>query len=425
MTMRYSDACALLENLQSGAIHPGLATTRKLMRTCGHPERRFRAIHLAGTNGKGSTAAMLDAMLRSAGYRTGLYTSPHIHSFTERIRVNGRNIPRKTVAKFVTDNRQLFRDTGCTYFEAATLLAFQYFAQQAIDIAVVETGLGGRWDATSVIRPDCTLITTIGLDHVQILGRSYRQIAMEKAGILKPDVPAILGRVPAPAAAAIWKVAEERDVPLRSLPAETHVQQLHLDWEHSIFSYRDAWGNLPDVRIPLIGRHQIDNAAMALYCLRWMRAQGLDISDRTMQHGLAALSWPGRLELINKQPLTLVDVTHNPAGAAATLRTLQTLRTNPRIRLVLGMAHNKDLRGYLRVMQPAVTQIYAVTLTQMPAWHARDIVAEAKQFGIPASSCTTVDTAQQAAARQCKPDEILLISGSHLTAQCISTERKA
>ena len=415
--MRYATAIRFLESLQSGAIHPGLERIHVILAACGRPERRYRTIHIAGTNGKGSTAAYLARMLQTAGFRTGLYTSPHLYSFRERIRVNGRPIPSKALAEAVTRRRRLLESSHSTYFEAATLLAFEYFASAQIDVAVVETGLGGRWDATTAVLPDCTVVTGIGVDHVTFLGRTLPAIASEKAGIFKSNVPVVMGPCPPAAAGVLRERAATMHAPLRETRAEVAIGTPVLDITGSRFHHADAWGTLRDIHVPLVGRHQLDNAVTALYTLRWLRARGWRISDTHLRRGIAATRWPGRLELVQSDPPVWLDVSHNPAGLRATAATLETLFPGGKLHVVLGMVQGKDLHGCLATLRPYTAAVYGISLATPTAYSGTAITEAARRLGLPASSCETVHHGLRRALAACRAGRAILLTGSHLVPQ--------
>ncbi|MCP9472077.1 MAG: bifunctional folylpolyglutamate synthase/dihydrofolate synthase [Nitrospira sp.] len=355
--MTYPAAIAYLYGLQKHGIKLGLETMRSLARAIGNPERRLRVLHIGGTNGKGSTAAMAAAMLEAAGLRVGLYTSPHLVDFRERIKVNGRMIGEDELAEMVETVRGAVSPSlAPTFFEVTTAVAFRYFADSSVDAAVVEVGLGGRFDATNVVQPIACAITTIGLDHEEYLGHTEEAIAFEKAGIIKPGVPVVMGRIAAGAAAVIGRVAAQRDAPLWSFGREFFVTEDEPDR----FTYRGPKWAMDGLGCRLVGRHQLDNAACAIALLEAADRSGLSIREDAVRQGLQSVAWEGRLELLDGEPPVLLDGAHNPAAAIALARYLEEFHTahrDSRVILVWGMMRDKDRRAFITPLLPLVSEI--------------------------------------------------------------------
>ncbi|CUQ67791.1 bifunctional folylpolyglutamate synthase/dihydrofolate synthase [Candidatus Nitrospira inopinata] len=369
--MTYPAAIAYLYGLQKHGIKLGLETMRSLARAIGNPERRLRVLHIGGTNGKGSTAAMAAAMLEAAGLRVGLYTSPHLVDFRERIKVNGRMIGEDELAELVDMVRSTVPPSiAPTFFEVTTAVAFRYFADSSVDVAVVEVGLGGRFDATNVVRPIACAITTIGLDHEEYLGHTEEAIAFEKAGIIKPGVPIVAGRIGAGAGAVIERVAAQREAPLWSFGREFFVTEDEPDR----FTYRGPRWAMDGLGCRLVGRHQLDNAACAIALLEAAGRSGLSIGEDAVRQGLQSVAWEGRLEMLDEEPPVLLDGAHNPAAAAALARYLDEFHAahrDSRVILVWGMMRDKDRRAFIAPLLPFVSEI---VLTQ--AGLARSAVVE-------------------------------------------------
>ena len=359
--MSYSSAVAYLYRLQKHGIKLGLATMTALMERLGVPQTRYRTLHIAGTNGKGSTAAMAAAVLQAAGYRVGLYTSPHLVEFRERIRVNGEMIAESQVAQ-LTEQLQLRcqPDLSPTFFEYTTAMAFQHFADSRVDVAVLEVGLGGRFDATNVVTPMACAITTIALDHQEYLGNTRASIAFEKAGIIKPGVPVVLGRLEDDAWHMIEQVARERQAPVFRLQEDFYTEAQTLQQ----FSYHGLGMHYDGLTCVLEGRHQLDNAACALALVGAAAPQGIVVTSEAVRAGLRVVNWAGRLELVDRRPTILLDGAHNPA-AATVLADYLTRATHAHasrpVVLVLGMMRDKDHRGFI---EPLRSLVDAVVLTQ-------------------------------------------------------------
>ena len=359
--MTYSSAVAYLYRLQKHGIKLGLTTMTALLVRLGMPQTRYRTLHIAGTNGKGSTAAMAAAILQAAGYRVGLYTSPHLVEFRERIRVNGEMLAESQVAELTAQLQALCQpDLSPTFFEYTTAMAFQHFADSEVDVAVLEVGLGGRFDATNVVTPMACAITTISFDHQEYLGNSCSAIAFEKAGIIKPGVPVVLGRLTDDARRTIEQVARERQAPVFRLNEDFFTE----GEEPRQFSYRGLGMHYDGLTCALEGQHQLDNAASALALLGAAAPQGITVTAEAARVGLRAVNWAGRLEVVDRRPTVLLDGAHNPAAATVLADYLTRIdRSHPfrPVVLVLGMMRDKDHRGFVERMRGLVDE---VVLTQ-------------------------------------------------------------
>jgi dihydrofolate synthase/folylpolyglutamate synthase len=362
--MIYSSAVEYLYGLQKHGIKLGLAGTRAILSRLHHPERRYRAIHIGGTNGKGSTAAMAASMLMASDYRVGLYTSPHLVEFRERIRVNGAMIPERRVGELVSRIKESAGpDSSLTFFEFTTALAFQYFAEAQVDVAVLEVGMGGRFDATNVVQPVATAITTISLDHEDYLGDTTERIAYEKAGIIKPGIPVILGRLDQQAERMIREVAEAQGAPLYQLGIDFDVRGDSSSFEYAGLGV--THGGLP---CRLLGRHQLDNAACALALMKVAERSGLRVPHEAMKSGLAATQWEGRLDTVDRNPTVVLDGAHNPAAArvlAAFLADFRASHPGSRVALILGMMRDKAHRAFVQMLLSTIDELI-VTQAAIP-----------------------------------------------------------
>ncbi|MCS6897266.1 MAG: bifunctional folylpolyglutamate synthase/dihydrofolate synthase [Nitrospira sp.] len=355
--MTYLAAIDYLYGLQKHGIKLGLDTMRSLVRAIGNPERQLRVLHIGGTNGKGSTAAMAAAMLEAAGWQVGLYTSPHLVDFRERIKVNGRMIDEECLVELVDMIQNAVPPASTpTFFEVTTAMAFRYFADVGVDVAVVEVGLGGRFDATNVVEPMACAITTIGLDHEEYLGRTEEAIAYEKAGIIKSGVPVVMGKIGAGAARVIRDVAAQQGAPVWSLENDFGVREE----EPNRFTYRGPRWTIEGLSCRLVGRHQWDNAACAIALLEAAGRSGFSIGEDAIRLGLRTVSWEGRLEMLDGEPPVLLDGAHNPAAAVALAGYLEQFRaTHPdsRVILVWGMMRDKDRRAFIAPLLPHAAEI--------------------------------------------------------------------
>jgi dihydrofolate synthase/folylpolyglutamate synthase len=373
----------------------------------GHPEERFPALHVAGTNGKGSTAAMVEAVLRAAGRRTGLYTSPHLVDFTERIRAGGRAIPRTAVAELTTELRAALGAGGValTYFEFTTLMALEWFARIGVDAAVVEVGLGGRLDATNLVVPAATAITSIAHDHEEYLGSDLAAIAREKAGILKAGIPLALGPVPAEAEASIADRARELGAPVTRVGVDAGLEErprgLH---------YRGPGGTVWDgLQVALPGSFQRANAAVALTVLALVRQQ-LPCSVEAVRAGLGGVVWPGRLATLCRRPLVVADGAHNPAGVEALVRELPTVAGNRRAVLVFAVMADKAWRRMLEPLRPQIDTMIVTRVGRRGLDPAA--VVDALAGGVRARAIADPRVAIREALATAGPAGVVLVTGS-------------
>ena len=382
----------------------------------GHPERAWPAVHIAGTNGKGSTAAMVEAVLRAAGYRTGLYTSPHLVDFTERIRVDGWTIPRDVVAALVDDLRTDLARAGIalTHFEFVTLMAFEWFRRVGIDVGVIEVGLGGRLDATNVIEPTVTAITHVALDHEEYLGRTIPEVAGEKAGILKPGVPVALGRLVPEA---------ERVVLARAAAVGAPVLRAGHDGElveaAGVLAFRGPGVSWSDLRLGMPGSFQRANAEVALLAIAALRDR-LPCDDEAIRRGLESAVWPGRLAIVRRAPLVLLDGAHNPAGAAALARELPPLLARRPTTLVFAVMRDKEWRGILDRLLPHVQRLVVTRVGPRGADPTEVAAAIGDCVSVAVSADAHAAVADTVAAAS--SEEAVLITGSlYLVGEAYST----
>ncbi len=356
-----ADPLTYLFALDQFGIKFGLDNILSIVGALGHPERAFRSVHVAGTNGKGSVTAMVDAALRAAGHRTARYTSPHLIDLAERFVVDGQPVSHDVLRDVVAEvqavvSRLCAQGTLLvqpTFFEVTTAVAFELFRRARVEIAVCEVGLGGRLDATNVLEPVVTAITSIGLDHQQYLGRTLREIAIEKAGIIKPRTPLVIGRMDREARAAIERVAQERNARVILASDEVQIVRVKPDATGQIIHLRTPVRDYGDMTIGLAGAHQIDNAVVAVRLLEALDAQGVAVPPSAIVDGLADVTWPGRLDLrrLRDGRELLLDAAHNPEGAeslAAFLRT--TGWAHPP--LVFGAMRDKDVNAMIAALAP-------------------------------------------------------------------------
>jgi dihydrofolate synthase/folylpolyglutamate synthase len=381
--------------LERFGIKLGLDNIRTILAALGNPERTYRSIHIGGTNGKGSVAAMVERGLRAAGLKTGRYTSPHLDRIEERVAISGQTVDRQTFEAVtsevlaVVDSLSRPGEGGLsvppTFFEVSTAVAFEIFKRATIDVAVVEVGLGGRFDATNVLTPTITAITTIAFDHERHLGNTLADIAFEKAGIAKPGVPLVTGRLPREAATRIAQVAKAVEAPIFDAHATTTDRRY------------------PPLQLALAGRHQLENAAVAVSILERWSTLVSHVSTDAIVTGLTQCEWPARLEWLHVPPNgeLLIDAAHNPAGAAALASYLQDTGAK-KMPIVLAAMADKDAKGMITALAPVASAFVATTVPHGRARSADQLAAEIREHApsIPVDSIAWPDDAVERALEQ-------------------------
>lgn len=402
-----------------------LERMRHLLAELGHPEERLPAVHVAGTKGKGSTCTMTARILSAAGYRAGLYTSPHLHRFEERFVVDGVLPTEQELVDLVqrimpTVSRIDAEPGGMqpTYFELATALAWLHFLDQRADIAVLETGLGGRLDSTNVCRPVVTGLTSISFDHMHLLGNTIAQIAHEKAGILKPGVPAVSSASHPDAIEVFHHVARERGCPLWQLGNDIQIESpLAPDhasshgWVVDIVTPARRWAR---IECPLRGRHQMENVALVLGIIDWLREAGWRIGDEAVVSGLANTRWPARIEVVAGSPTTVLDAAHNPASAKALRDALSEEFPNRKHVLVFASSADKDVESVLKLLLPGCREVIFTRFLDNPrAQNPERLQQIAASLGSVSSHCAPTPLAAWQMARSLAGEsDLLVVTGS-------------
>jgi dihydrofolate synthase/folylpolyglutamate synthase len=361
----YEEALAWIHGLMTFGIKPGLKRMEWMLERLDHPERRLNFIHVAGTNGKGSTSSFLATVLQKAGYDVGLYTSPYLEKFTNRIRMNGADIPESDLVELVqtllplVDELSLTEMGSPTEFEVVTTLAILYYGRKAYpDYVVWETGLGGRLDSTNVVHPVMTVITNVGLDHLQYLGDTLEQIAFEKAGIIKSGVPVVTATDDEKAAEVILRTAKEKRATFYKLGEGFRIENVRLGQDRTLFDFHGLFRDFKDLAITLKGEHQVRNAAVALMALEVLgQYMALIIDENDLREALKETVWPGRFEMISEQPEIIIDGAHNPQGTLALSKTLRHYYGDRTVHLVAGVLEDKPMDGFLEPLLPLVKSI--------------------------------------------------------------------
>lgn len=393
---------------------------RDFMAVLGNPQHTYPILHIAGTKGKGSVSAFCASALRHAGYRVGLYTSPHLHDYAERIQVDGENIDHAELVALVDELRpRLDAGTKLTTFEITTALALLHFARRGCTAVVLEVGLGGRLDATNIVTPQVSAITSISLDHQAVLGNTLAAIAGEKAGIIKPGVPVVSAIQADEARRVIEHIAAERDAELIQVGRDVQFQagtrsftgQTMLVWEADM----DRRHTTPlDLRIPLLGDHQIENAAVAFALVRaaGRTGAGLQVDDRDIQKGFNEVRWPGRFELLQTDPPVVIDAAHNRESAARLRCTIDQYFPGSRLTLVFGASEDKDIAGMFSELLPRVEQLIVTKSFHPRAADPDELVERAGPYGVKARIVPDIEDALDVAVREVPSNGMVLVAGS-------------
>ncbi|MEW6448635.1 MAG: folylpolyglutamate synthase/dihydrofolate synthase family protein [Bacillota bacterium] len=414
--MNYEEAIAYMQNAAAAGIKPGLERISRLLDRLDNPQHRFRAVHVGGTNGKGSVAAMLTAVLSAAGYKVGTFTSPHLHSYTERFRLNGTPVEPAVLAGLIGDIVPVLEslraeDVIPTEFEIHTALAFLFFLREAVDIAVVEVGLGGRYDATNVILPEAVVITNVTIDHTDYLGSELGRIAREKAGIVKPGVPVVTG-AGGTALSIIGRECGVKGAPLFVLGRDFSVIARKNSLDGQVLDVSGWWGQTKGLRINLLGRHQQHNAACAVAAVQLLAERGWRVGGSAVGDGMAAAVWPGRFEIVQENPYVIIDGAHNTAGATALRAALQDYFSGRRLVLVLGMLADKERAEAAAVLCPLAD---AVVVTRPPGSRAgrwRELAALARRYVPAVDEIEDVTAAVERALALARPEDLVAVTGS-------------
>jgi len=415
-TVEYmTKALPMYHRVGAAAYKADIKNTVQLMSLLGNPEKKFKTIHVAGTNGKGSVAHTLASILQEAGYKVGLYTSPHLVDFRERIRVNGEMIIRGNVVDFVQNYRCAIEGIGLSFFEMTVGLAFDYFAKQNVDVAVVEVGMGGRLDSTNVVTPDLSVITNIGLDHTQFLGDTLTKIASEKAGIIKEDVPVVIGETHPDTAGVFEAKAMQLGAPIdfadkryKIIPTSDNGYVMTFDVDKL---GQRLYSNL---EFPLTGSYQIKNLATVFQSLEILRILGYNISDENIANGLANVvkntGFQGRWQVVRKKPLTICETAHNVDGINAMLAKLKSMEYE-RLRIVYGCVNDKDYGAILRML-PHDAEYYFTKPSVERGLAVEALAEEALTAGLSGNSYPDVAAAVKAATDEASAKDLILITGS-------------
>lgn len=419
VAMSEKDAIDYIENYTWSSTRFGLERTRELLKALGNPQKELKFVHVTGSNGKGSTCAMVDSILRQAGYRTGLYTSPYIQIFRERIRVDGEDIPAADLAS-ITERVRIIAEKMADHpsqFELVTAIAMEYFRQEKCDIVVLEVGMGGALDATNAIDvPEVAVITNIGLEHTEYLGDTLEKIATVKSGIIKPGCSAVCYDGAPEVTAVVKAVCEEKNVPLTCVdfgelePMTETLEGQTFRWQGKEYAFT------------LLGRHQLYNAAVALSTVDALRARGWQISAENVRAGLRLTRWPARLEVLRHDPLCILDGGHNPQCAQALTASLDELLPGRKVTFLMGILADKDYSQVVDMILPYAREFFTLTPDNPRALSAEDLARELRSRGAQATACAQVEEGVTAAMEAAGENGVVVIFGSLYLAGAVRTE---
>ncbi|MGI8317222.1 bifunctional folylpolyglutamate synthase/dihydrofolate synthase [Halobacillus mangrovi] len=414
--MNYEKAIDWIHSREKFKVKPGLKRMNWMMEKLGHPELDLKAIHIAGTNGKGSTVSFLRNLLQTQGYRIGTFTSPYIQRFNERISINGDSIEDEELAALVEEIKPLSEELARTplgeptEFEVITAMAMVYFARQKLDFVIFETGLGGRYDSTNIIRPLLSVITNIGRDHINILGSTIEQIADEKAGIIKEGRPVICGAKQPEALQVIKKQASIQQAPIALLGKDFFVEHVESEPAGERFIFRNEVFRSGELLSGLKGKHQVENAALAIEVVEYLKAQGMKMDRGKYKESVLQTTWPARFETVRGAPLTIIDGAHNEEGTQALVDTMKRHYKGKKVILVYSALEDKPVESMLKKLSEVVDEAYFTTFD-----FPRALTAEELKTLSPIVSSTAIsdyNTAVKMATDHTGKDGVLLITGS-------------
>lgn len=407
------NALPMFQRVGASAFKTDLGNTIALCAHLGHPERQFKSIHVAGTNGKGSTSHALASILQSSGYKTALYTSPHLKSFTERIRINGIEIPEEKVVQFVAENKTFLEELKPSFFEMTVGMAFWYFAQEKVDIAVIEVGMGGRFDSTNVITPVISVITNIGYDHMQFLGNTLPAIAGEKAGIIKQHIPVVISQTQEETRQVFLEKAENSSSPIVFADQKWKVEKIKES--EGIATYLvNLGGNEFQIQFDLLGNYQRFNLPGILETVDQLRLGGWEISDSELLEGLSKVSkqtgLKGRWQILGEYPTIICDTGHNESGISEVLDQLKAYKYS-KLWIIIGMVQDKDISKVLSILPKNANYVFCEAIIPR-ALKAVQLAAQAETFGLKGEIIPDVNEALTFARKNAAKDDLIFIGGS-------------
>ena len=408
----------MFQRVGAAAYKANLDNTISICKALGNPEKKIKCVHVAGTNGKGSSSHMLAAILQQAGYKTGLYTSPHLIDFRERIKINGKLIPKTDVVKFVENYKTIFEDIEPSFFEWTVGLAFHYFAEQEVDVAIIEVGLGGRLDSTNVIKPQCCLITNIGFDHVNLLGNTLPLIAAEKAGIIKEKIPVVISQTQLDVLSVFNTKAQSLKAPI--IFADKQYKILSHDFQDGLLCVElleKITNNTQHYKLDLTGTYQLKNLQGVLSCINSLKQKGFLIEDENvlyaLQHVKKLTGLMGRWQILSEKPLIIADTGHNEDGITEVVKNIERY-SYKKLHMIIGVVNDKDVTSILKLLPKNAT--YYFCKANIPrALPEKELFDLAKQHDLKGKKFASVALALSEAKKVAKADDLIFIGGSTFT----------
>ncbi len=393
---------------------------REFMKMLGNPHLKYPTIHVAGTKGKGSICAMIASVMTASGLKVGLYTSPHLQEYTERIKINGKDISKREFISLVESLKPLiFRVKNLSTFEITTALAFQHFLNESVDLAVIEVGLGGRLDATNVVKPILSVISSISKDHVKILGNSLSKIAYEKAGIIKKNVPVVVSKQKPHVKTLLEKITSQRSSPFIYSNDLISYELIEQNPHGQEFLIQEKDGHSLQIHLPLIGAHQVQNAMTVFLAIREISKHGYQITDHVIQNGFSNVKWPGRCEILATKPLLMIDSAHNTDSMRKLIHTIRTIFPDKKIIALFGASEDKDIKGMLGLLLPAVSITIAAQSLHPRAMDADKILNLINAIGYKGYSYHSIKEALAKAIHLWDDSSIIIVTGSIFIAAAV------
>ena len=417
--MNYQESLKYIEETHKFGIRLGLENMSKLLELLGNPQDKLNIIHVAGTNGKGSTCSFITSILKECGYKVGLYTSPYLETFTERIRINGENIPEEDVARIVTLIREKIEQMvseGYSYpteFEIVTTMAFYYYCEQDVDFVALEVGLGGRYDATNIIKKsDVSVITSISLDHVGILGDTVAKIAYEKGGIIKENGVAVVYDQSDEAKNVIKDICKEKNAKYIEVKFDD-INVKQSDINSQVYDCSIMGQRYEDLEIQLIGDHQINNSMLALSAIEVLKElKNLNLNEKDIRKGLLNTRWPGRIEKIMDKPTFIIDGAHNEDGARSLAKAIEKNFNGKKATLLIGMLEDKDIDGVLEILMPYFNKVITTTPDNDRAINCETLKEKISKYIDDVVAISNIEDAVNYTLRNAKEDDVIISAGS-------------
>lgn len=410
--MTYEQAITFLDSRIGAGWKLGLDSIRRFLAEIGDPHQKIKCVHIAGTNGKGSTSAMLESIFRSAGYRTGLYTSPHLLDVRERIQVNREPVSPDDFARLMARLAPYVEKYGATYFETVTALAFLYFAESNLDLLFLEVGLGGRLDATNVVVPLLSIITNIDYDHLKHLGDTIEKIAGEKAGIIKAGVPCLIGALPEEAGNVVASVCKKKEAKLFRA-SDMYTLSLKREEPGKTFFHSTGRRLAGEMALGMNGIHQLSNAGVALAASDLLSRMGYPLERKYVRSGLANVQWPGRFQIINRRPVVVIDVAHNPASFKALIHSLKRFFAGKEFYFILGLMQDKDVGQIVSQIAKVAAAVQPVAPDSNRALSAHDLHSKFRRYDVKLYQARSVAAGVANVLQNCSENAVVCITGSH------------